>query len=616
MPDEQVPVYRPGLCLFLRHLHKLLDNTTRPELLRVESFRESTGAFPSGKRFSTISGNWCENVREYSGGRMRLVRTQNRRVSFRVHFMLALASLGLFFVGTAWAGVTGSISGVIRDSSGAVVPGVQVGAHNVETGLQWTTTTDDRGFYSFQALPVGTYDIEANKAGFKGYRQSGIVINVNSSIAVDVALQAGEVKESVTVTSDAVHVEETSTQMGEVIDSQKITEVPLVTRSYTELLSLQPGVAPIASGLSGGTSGQFVSLGFAINLVSGDLNAGNYSVNGMREASNGFLLNGAVVEETAVHGTAAIPNLDSIGEFRIITNNFDAEYGNYAGGQINVITKSGKNQFHGNAFEFLRNTDLNTHNYFDLPGHKLAAFQQNQFGGTFGGPVLHNKLFFFGDYQGNRKVIGQFGQGGGDIAVPSGAERSGDFSALSSQMTGTVQGPYWAQQLATALGYPVTNKEPYYTAGCTSTGANPCVFPSAVIPSTAFSTPSKNILPYIPEPNTSINGVPEFQTSSTNLYLRDNKFSVRVDANTRIGLLSGYYFSDKYISSAGNPVTPAFTSENTGHVQVANFGITKTIGGTAVNEARIAYIRNFTVNFSTGANRGLSALKALGFTGI
>src|SRR5215469_12730900 len=211
MPDEQVPVYRPGLCLFLRHLHKLLDNTTRPELLRVESFRESTGAFPSGKRFSTISGNWGENVREYSGGRMRLVRTQNRRVSFRVYFTLALGFLGLFFVGTAWAGVTGSISGVIRDSSGAVVPGVQVTAHNTGTGLQWTTSTDDKGFYSFQALPVGAYDIEAAKAGFKGYKQSGIVLDVNASIPVDVTLQAGAVAENITVTSNAVHVEETST---------------------------------------------------------------------------------------------------------------------------------------------------------------------------------------------------------------------------------------------------------------------------------------------------------------------------------------------------------------------------------------------------------------------
>jgi hypothetical protein len=424
------------------------------------------------QQFKTmLFGGWGENANAYSGGRMRLISAQNSHVSFRLYFLLALASVSLFLVGTGWAGVTGSISGVIRDSSGAVVPGVQVSAHNTETGLQWTTSTDDKGFYSFQALPVGTYDVEASKTGFRGYKQSGIVINVNSSIAVDVALQAGAVAESITVTSNPVHVEETSTQMGEVIDSRKITEVPLVDRDYVDLLALQPGVVPQASGTSGGTAGNpFVSLGFSINLVSGDLNAGNLSVNGMREAANGFLLNGAVVEETAVHGTSAIPNLDSIDEFRIITNNFDPEYGSYAGGQINVITKSGTNRFHGNAFEFLRNTVLNTHNYFDLPGSKLAAFQQNQFGGTFGGPILRNKLFFFGDYQGNRKVIGQYGQGGGDIAVPSDAERTGDFSAIASQFDPvvngvvtpfTVQGPYWAQQLATALGYTVSRARLY-----------------------------------------------------------------------------------------------------------------------------------------------------------
>lgn len=564
-------------------------------------------------------GRRGQDFPEYLGTGQRRIRTQHSHDLFR-YLVLALA---LFLVGTAWAGVTGTISGVIRDSSGAVVPRVQVSAHNTQTGLQWTTETDDKGFYSFQALPVGTYDVEANKTGFRGYKQSGIVINVNSSIAVDVALQAGAVAESITVTSNAVHVEETSTQMGEVIDSQKITEVPLVDRDYVDLLALQPGVVPQASGTSGGTAGNpFVSLGFSINLVSGDLSAGNLSVNGMREGANAFLLNGAVVEETAVHGTAAIPNLDSIDEFRIITNNFDPEYGSYAGGQINVITKSGTNRFHGNAFEFLRNTVLNTHNYFDLPGSKLAAFQQNQFGGTFGGPILRNKLFFFGDYQGNRKVIGQYGQGGGLIAVPSDAERTGDFSAIADQFDPvvngvvtpyTVQGSYWAQQLGTALGYTVTQGEPYYTPGCTQAT---CVFPGAVIPSVAFSTPSVNVLQYIPKANTSINGVPEFQTSSTNQYLRDNKFSVRVDGNSRIGLLSGYYFNDKYVASAGNPVTPAFTGEHTGHVQVANFGVTTTLGNSAVNEARIAYLRNFTINFSTGGDRGLAVQQALGFTGI
>ena len=143
----------------------------------------------------------------------------------------------------------------------------------------------------------------------------------------------------------------------------------------------------------------------------------------------------------------------------------------------------------------MRNNVLNSRNYFDPVG-PVGDFKQNQFGGTIGGPILHDKLFFFGDYQGNRKV---FGQSTGAIPVPSDAERAGDFSApaLSSQLTGTVQGPYWAQQLGSALGYPVTPGEAYYVAGCTS-GAQ-CVFPNAMIPSTVFPKPSVNILPYIPK---------------------------------------------------------------------------------------------------------------------
>jgi hypothetical protein len=138
-----------------------------------------------------------------------------------------------------------------------------------------------------------------------------------------------------------------------------------------------------------------------VTPVSGDLNAGNLSVNGMREANNGFLLNGATVQESGFGGTAVIPNLDSIAEFRIITNNFDAEYGNYSGGQINVITKSGTNGYHGDLFEFLRNTNLDGRDYF-VPTR--GAYHQNQFGGTFGGPIKRDKIFFFGDYQGNRVV--------------------------------------------------------------------------------------------------------------------------------------------------------------------------------------------------------------------
>src|SRR5208283_1092953 len=214
--------------------------------------------------------------------------------------------------------------------------------------------------------------------------------------------------EKVEVLSAALHVDTSSTQMGEVIEGKRMTDVPLVTRSFTDLLALQPGVIPTASGMTGAFAGPFISAGFPAPPVSGDENAGGQSVNGMREAANGFILNGVLAQETGYSGAGAIPNLDSIAEFRIITNNFDAEYGNYSGGQINVATKSGTNEIHGSAFEFYRNTDLNARNFFN-PGvgpsaGPKGAFHQNQFGGTVGGAIKKDKIFFFLDYQGTRQT--------------------------------------------------------------------------------------------------------------------------------------------------------------------------------------------------------------------
>ena len=195
--------------------------------------------------------------------------------------------------------------------------------------------------------------------------------------------------------------------------------------------------------------------------------------------------------------------------------------------------------------------------------------------------------------------------------MPSDAQRTGDFSAVSSLMTGTVQGPFWAQQLGTALGYTVTQGEPYYVAGCAS-GAQ-CVFPNAMIPSAVFTKPSVNVAPYIPKANSVLNGVPWFTSAAAAEYLRDDKFGVRGDGNTRFGLVSAYFFWDNYVQNAPNPVTPSFTGKDTGRVEVANLSDTKTFGSTAVNEARIAYTRLFTVNFATGAGLGPGCA---GFAGL
>ena len=516
---------------------------------------------------------------------------------------ILVSALVLLVCGQLFAGVTASVSGTVRDPTGATVAGATVTATNTGTGISQTRATNSVGYYSFQYLPIGNYDVTVQHSGFKAYRRTGIVLNVNDALVVDVSLQVGEVKETVDVKSESIHVDTSSSQMGEVIEAHAMTTVPLVARSYTDLLALQPGVVPLASGMTGAYAGIFNSAGFAVSQPSGDLNAGALSVNGQREANNGFLLNGAVVQEGGYGGTTAVPNLDSIAEFRILTNNYDAEYGNYSGGQINVITKSGTNKFHGNAFEFLRNTDLNTRNYFD-PAGKIGAYHQNQFGGTIGGPIVHDKVFFFADYQGNRKVRGTSSP---LVSVPTPAQLNGDFSALSSKLTGVVTGPLWAQQLSTALGYPVAEGEPYFSAGCNNTT---CVFPNAQVPASVISPIAKNLYKYIPS-----NPAGTFTTSSVSDRLRDDKTSGRVDANSRIGMLSAYYLFDNYTLTTAYPTAnvPGFQATGTGRTQVANFGDTKTFGSSTVNEARLEYVRvNNSLNLPQGGTD--VTLSDLGFT--
>jgi hypothetical protein len=215
-------------------------------------------------------------------------------------------------------------------------------------------------------------------------------------------------------------------------------------------------------------------------------------VNGQRETGNGFMVNGSNVEEGKNNGTAIIPNLDSISEFRIITNNFDAEYGNYSGGQINVVTKSGTNQFHGSGFEFLRNTVFDAKNYYSQPTDKTPVFQQNQFGGTFGGPIKKDKTFFFVDYQGTRQNQAPTI----NVQMPSSPNFTGNFSDSTDSLTGVVQSNApspaspnpWSSILSKRLGYAVVPNEPYYFPGCASNDPTTgCVFPNAVIPQNAWS---------------------------------------------------------------------------------------------------------------------------------
>jgi len=485
----------------------------------------------------------------------------------------------------AWASVSGTISGTVKDPSGRVVAKANVVVREVNTGLSYQTHTDGRGTYTFPVLPVGRYELDVQSTGFRGYQRTGITLDTNASLTLDAVLEVGSVAETVSVVDDALHVETTSTQMGEVITGRQMTAVPLNGRSYTDLLSLQAGVAPATSI----TSTTVQDVGATVLNPSGTLNPGTISVNGQREFANFFSLNGSDTEEDVNAGTAIIPNLDSIAEFRIVTSNFDAEYGEFSGGQINVITKSGSNQFHGNAFDFLRNTALDARNYFSPT---RGEFDQNQFGGTLGGPIHHDKIFFFVDYQGTRQTQGI---DTGDISVPSNADRTGNLADQAANIVGSVGGPYFATLLTQELGYSVVPGEPYYVAGCTTSAE--CVFPNAVIPARAWSVPAQRMLQYIPAPNTA-NG--SFATSAYNQILRDDKGAVRVDAKSRVGLLSAYYFIDDFSLNNPYPVAqsgasvPGFNALTTGRAQLISLGDTKMLSATAFNELHLSYLRDYT----------------------
>jgi Carboxypeptidase regulatory-like domain/TonB dependent receptor len=498
----------------------------------------------------------------------------------------------------------GSISGTISDSTDRVVPGSCITLRNADTQVERTTQTDSDGFYFFPSVSIGHYEIEISATGFKPYKRTDLTIDVGTKLQEDISLEVGSQTQTVIVSDTAIQVETADTQIGEVVTGSEIVGVPLNGRSYTDLLALQPGIVPMSTQ----TPDSIVMAGATVAInPSGALNPGNQSISGQREDANGFLVNGGDVKELMNGGTLIIPDLDSISEFRILTDNFDAEYGNYSGGIINVVTKSGTNQMHGSAFEFLRDTALDAKNFFSP---SVEPYRQNQFGGALGGPIKKAKLFFFTDYQGTRTTEGL---STGYIPVPTLSERSGNFLGVAGlfetgcnggpcmvspcDVAGTCLATQLSNNLSSAVGAPVrvSPGEDYYVAGCTTYAQ--CVFPNGVFPMRAWSSPAQYLLQYIPQPNV---GDSIFSTGSEAENVRDDKFSARLDGgNTRWGQLTAYYFydnykvNDPYPTEQGGSSVPGFGALNIGNAQLISLGESKTIGSSSVNEAHVGYMRTY-----------------------
>ncbi|HEV3511453.1 MAG TPA: carboxypeptidase regulatory-like domain-containing protein [Candidatus Sulfotelmatobacter sp.] len=447
--------------------------------------------------------------------------------------------------------ITGSIRGTVLDPAGATVPGASVKATQTETGLTRNAVTNRSGEYILLELPVGHYWLQATAKGFQTYIQQGIVLDVNETASIPVHLAVGAEIQKLEVDADAQLIQTTVTSLGKTVTEREVLDLPLDGRNFSQLGLLQPGVVPLTPGLS---------------EAGGSLRDGQaYAVNGQRPESNNFLIDGANNFNGVDGGFVLKPPLDAITEFKILTHNADAEFGDALGSTTNIITRSGTNEFHGALWEFLRNDAFDATNFFAA---RTEPLKQNQFGGTFGGPIRKDKTFFFGYYEGFRNRQGET-QGS---TVPSLPERQGNFGQLCPE-------------------------------GFDSNGmcANPAhqlfnIFANSPIPynQLPFINPlSQGLLSLFPEPNSGTN----VYNATETLHDDTDQFGVRVDHY----LSAADTLNFRYMLSNGSRIDPLSTSG----ASVPGFPVgedhraqnfvaqeTHTFSPAVIGVARFSYLRN------------------------
>jgi outer membrane receptor protein involved in Fe transport len=407
--------------------------------------------------------------------------------------LLAVCFLLLATVASFAQTFTGTIRGSVRDSSGAVVPNTSITVSNMGTGIATSAQVDASGNYVVPLLPPGQYSVQAEADGFKKFIREGITLQIQQQASVDIVLEIGAVAESVVVSADAELVEATSSSVGKVVDNRRIMDLPLNTRNVYSLIYLTPGV-------SGNIGNTYNSL--------------SYSVNGARQTMMDTLIDGVSASAPTVSGYAGIsvfPSVDAIAEFKVQAGNYSAEFGRSAGSVLNVVYKSGTNDFHGSAYEFLRNSVLDANNFFDNSrGVELLSFKRSQFGGMLSGPIVRNKTFFMGSFEGLR----QRSFSSTLLSVPTAAERQADFS-----------------QTLTSTGQMVTIFDPFSLGAGGAQVRTP--FAENRIPNAMIDPVAARVLGYFPEPNTP--GLPF--TNKNNFYksgspqLNTDNYDVRIDHN-------------------------------------------------------------------------------------
>jgi hypothetical protein len=335
------------------------------------------------------------------------------RFSFPAALATGLLSL-LLILPAGWAqDATGKIVGTVKDATGAVIPNAAVVVTNLDTKVAKATTSDKQGFYQVLQLPIGNYEVSAVTTGFsKAVARPPNALEINQTLRVDIALEVGTTTTQITIESQASTVETENTTVGGTVTGQAIFELPLNGRNTLDLLATQPGVTPT-------------------NPDSGA--AGAYSIGGGRTDSVTYLLDGGLNNDLLSNGVVVNPNPDAIAEFRVLESTYGAEYGRNAGGIVSIVSKSGTNQLHGTAYDYVRNTDFDANDFFlNQQGQPRAILKRNQYGGTIGGPIViphvingRNKLFFFFSYQGQKQTQVQLE---GEVQTYTPLEAMGNFS--------------------------------------------------------------------------------------------------------------------------------------------------------------------------------------------
>jgi hypothetical protein len=476
-----------------------------------------------------------------------------------VVFVLCLAAPGFAQVTTA------TVVGTVTDNTGAAVVNAQVEITNADTGLARGGETNTSGQYRFDLLPIGDYVLDVTAPGFKKYDQKGVVLTINQVATVDVTLAIGSISETVNVTGAPSTVNTTNAEVGTTVDNAQVENLPIVGRNVYTLLELTPGVQ------SSAFTDTAVGFQQQVTMINGGTDGGAGSV--------GYYLDGGL-NQTGIRNTGnAIPSPDAIQEFRVETNNYNAEYGRSASGIVNVITKSGTNDLHGSIFEFVRNTILDANTAFSSSA--TPALHRNQYGGTLGGPIRKNKIFFFGSYDGLRQITPNFHSG---VVVGTAQEQAGDFCA-DTGMKNPILGGAPLPTSGTVNGAPVSCTTAQIAAG------------GAFVPPSMWNATAGNILSkYVPAPNeTNSAGVENewdgYQNPSPYNF---DEYLAKFD----IGLTSKQNLTASYFINQGSNIvsegsTPYSYLDYTWRQQNVNVSHTWTLNPNSINQAYLSFVRNF-----------------------